>query len=111
MTKYRSDEYLKGVKELISALDGYDISRASQENTNGLFADLNKRYKDRLISYLNDPSISDEEKERIEQVLDELNIRIERLRPHVTTGGRKKRKSRCRTKARRNKRRHTKRRR
>jgi hypothetical protein len=111
MTKYRSDEYLKGVKELIGALDGYDINRASQENTNGLFADLNKNYKDRLISYLNDSSISDEEKERIEQVLDELNIRIERLRPHVTTGGRKKRKSRRRTKERRNKRRHTKRRR
>ena len=113
MTQFQSDAAILKIKGLLERVDRYidDTSDIGyQDRNNHMFGLLHERIET-INRDLNSREMSDHERENYNTLKDEINVRIERLRPLITTGGRKKRKSRRRKSRRRQSRRRQSRRR
>ncbi len=98
MTHFQSDDAILKIKKLLERVDRYIDASSDigyQDRNNHMFELLHKRIET-INEDLNGREMSDHERENYNSLIDEINIRIERLRPLITTGGRKKRKSRRR---------------
>ena len=98
MTQFQSDAAILKIKKLLERVDRYidDSSDIGyQDRNNHMFSLLHERIET-INEDLNGREMSAHERENYNSLIDEINIRIERLRPLITTGGQKKRKSKRR---------------
>ncbi len=101
MTQFQSDAVILDMKQRLKRIDvyidnGLALEPQYQTRTNDMFELLHKRIET-INEDLSSREVSAHERENYNSLIDEINVRIDRLRPYVTTvalGGRKKRKSR-----------------